>query len=248
MTNSHKFSRCVVHAIALLVAVFGMNLVVTAQESAAQKPAQAQAAGVQEFEGTVKVGLGKYFYLPSAQGFDVVVQGSIEGQDASFLTGKDVRVKGELLEGEPSVLVANTIDIKEGTQYRTVFTRTEGVTLEDHLDLQERAGFPALTIKAFNRSEDWEGKGKVKVYGKLEKTETPGGGESYKIVVFDEKNKEIGKILVDSATDYARYYIKKLRLFDKFWFYITVKDTVEWRTRRRTRELFHADLLFAGLY
>ncbi|MBU1338330.1 MAG: hypothetical protein KKD56_04595 [Acidobacteria bacterium] len=49
-------------------------------------------------------------------------------------------------------------------------------------------------------------------------------------------------------TDFADYYIKKLRLFNEFWCYLNVKETVDWGTRRRTRELFHADLLFAGLF
>lgn len=245
MTNGDKFSRWLVSLLALVLMVLGQNLV--AKESKAATSPQAPAGAGQEFEGTVKVGVGKYFYLPSAKGFDIVVQGNIEGQDASFLMGKEVRVKGELLEGEPSVLVANSIEVKEGTLYRTIFTRTESVKVEDYIDLKERAEFPVLTIKGYDKNKDWEGKEKAKIYGKLEKTEAA-GSESYKIVVFDDKGKEVGKILVDQATDFARYYIKKLRLFDKFWFYIKTKDTVDWKTRRQTRELFHADLLFAGLY
>jgi hypothetical protein len=243
-----KLSRCAINALIFLVAVSGTSLAQEAQETAAQKAPQAAAEGVQEFEGTVKVGLGKYFYLPSAKGFDIIVQGTIEGQGADYLAGKEVRVKGSLLKGEPSVLIADSIEIKEGGQYRTVFTRTEEAKLEDYLGLVKRAEFPALTVKDYKKSEDWEGKRKVKVFGKLEKTETPEGAEKYAVVVFDEKQKEVGKILIDSATDFARYYIKKLRLFDEFWFYINIKETVDWRTRRQTRELFHADLLFAGLY
>jgi hypothetical protein len=164
------------------------------------------------------------------------------------LVGKEVRVKGSLFKDEPSVLIADTIEMKEGGQYSTIFTRGEEPVLEDHLDLNERANFQALKITAFNKSEEWEGKGKAKVFGKLEKATSPGGAEKYSIVVFDDKQKEVGKILVDSATDFARYYLMKLRLFDKFWFYIDIKQTVDLKTRRQTRELFHADLLFAGLY
>ncbi len=248
MIFKDKFSRFAVHALTLLVAMAGLALAREAQESAAQKAPQVAAEGMMEFEGTVKVGLGKYFYLPSAKGFDIVVQGKIQGQDAGYLAGKEVRVKGSLLKGEPSVLVADSIEIKEGGQYSTVFARGEEATLEDHLDLKERAEFRALAVTSFNKSEEWEGKGKVKVFGKLEKTTTPLGAEKYAVVVFDDKQKEVGKILIDSATDFASYYIKKLRLFDKFWFYINVKETVDLKTRRQTRELFHADLLFAGLY
>ena len=56
------------------------------------------------------------------------------------------------------------------------------------------------------------------------------------------------KILVDNETDFARYYIKKLSLFKEFWFYLEVKTTVDVKVRRKSRELFHADVLFAGLY
>jgi len=70
----------------------------------------------------------------------------------------------------------------------------------------------------------------------------------YKIVVVDEEDQEVGKILVDSISDFAQYYVKKLGLFDYFWFYVTVKDTVEWSDRRNSRDLFHADIQFAGLF
>ena len=74
------------------------------------------------------------------------------------------------------------------------------------------------------------------------------GQETYTIVVLDEKGKEVGKIIVDGATDFAKYYITKLQLFDRFWVYLNIKDTVDAKVRRKTRELFHADLSFAGLY
>jgi hypothetical protein len=239
MTRQKKFSRLFFISILL----FGTALVGTSfAQEAGQQPAQATpgAAGQFEFEGTVKIGLGNYFYLPSAKGFDVVVQGTIEGQDASTLVGKDIRVKGTMLQDEPSVLVADTIEIKEGGQYRNVFTRTSEVALQDHLDAKERAEFQALTITGIDKADQWEGKGKVKIKGKLENEKA--------IVISDDKGKQIGTILVDSRTTYADYYIKKLPLFDEFWFYLSVKDTVDAKVRRKSRELFHADLVFAGLY
>jgi len=63
-----------------------------------------------------------------------------------------------------------------------------------------------------------------------------------------DKDIELGKIIVDDFTDYALYYMKKLKLFDRLWFYIAIKDTVEWKVRQETRELFHADVLFVGLF
>jgi hypothetical protein len=208
-----------------------------AQESAQE---QVVAPPATEFEGTATLGLGKYFYLPAARGYDIYVQGMIQGQDATFLNGKEVRVKGSMYKEEPSVFVAESIEIKDAAgQYQTVFTRTEELKLENHLRTQDRGGFVALAITKADKSEDWEGKGKAKVYGKL---------VGNTIVIADDKEKEVGKILVDSTTEFANYYIKKLNLFEKFWFYINIKETVDLKVRRKTRELFHADILFAGLY
>jgi hypothetical protein len=207
-----------------------------AEEAAPAKPAN-------EFEGTVKIGLGKYFYLPPAQGYDIAVQGRIEGGDASTLTGKDVRVKGELLLDKPSVFRADSIEIKEGGAYRNVFTRTEDLVLDDFIDPLSRDSFPALDITSALKNEEWEGKGKVRIYGSAQAGE---GVNS--ILLVDAKGKEIGKIIVDKYSDYAAYYLKKLRLFDKFWFYLTIKDTVDKKVRTKSRELFHADVFFSGLY
>jgi hypothetical protein len=145
-----------------------------------------------------------------------------------------------MFKDEPSVFVADSIEVKEGGQYRSVFTRTADVTLEDHLDAKEREQYQALKITKIDKADEWEGKGKGRVYGKLENGKT--------IVLTDEKGKELGKILVDSRTTYADYYIQKLRLFDRFWFYINIKDTVDAKVRKKTRALFHADLVLAGLY
>jgi hypothetical protein len=201
---------------------------------------QAVAPPATEFEGTATLGLGKYFYLPAARGYDIYVQGMIQGQDASFLNDKEVRVKGSVFKDEPSVFVADSIEVKGAAgQYQVVYTRTEEAKLENHLRTQERNGFAVLSLTRADKSEDWEGKGMAKVHGKLV-------GDT--IVVSDDKDKEVGKILVDSTTEFAKYYIQKLKLFEKLWFYVNIKDTVEARVRRRTRELFHADVIFAGLY
>ncbi|HCS47281.1 MAG TPA: hypothetical protein DIW61_03110 [Candidatus Aminicenantes bacterium] len=238
MTVHKIFRMTLLSLIILTVAAVGA---VMAQESA-QGGTQEQLAAppATEFEGTATLGLGKYFYLPAAKGYDIYVQGMIQGQDATFLNGKEVRVKGSMFKDEPSVFVADSIEIKDAAgQYQTVFTRADEVKLENHLHTQERGGFAALAITKADKSEDWEGKGKAKVHGKL---------VGSTIIVTDEKGKEVGKILVDSTTEFANYYIQKLKLFDKFWFYIDIKETVDAKVRRKTRELFHADVIFAGLY
>lgn len=230
-----------------VIAVFAMFLI--AGSAAAQEATQEAAPASQpEFNGVVKAALGKYFYLPTAKGYDVIVQGQIEGRDASALVGKEITVKGEPMKDEPSLFVAETIAVKEGGADRTVFTRAEEVKLDDYLGAAARQAYPELKITGVDKTSDWEGKGKVKINARLITAKGPDGKDAYTISVLDAKGKEVGKILVDSATDFARYYITKLRLFDRFWLYLNVKDTVDAKVRRRTRELFHADLVFAGLY
>jgi len=226
--------------LALTVAVAGMASPQETAQPSGQQQEVAPPGGVNEYEGVVKVGLGQYFYLPSARGFDIVVQGKIEGRDASVLAGKEIKVKG--------ALVADSIEIKEGGQYRNIFTRTGEMSLGDHLSARDRQIFQELKITSADKSQEWENKGKVKIYGGLAKERTAESKEIDVIVLADNKGKEVGRILIDNETDFARYYIKKLRLFDHFWFYVNVKDTIDAKVRKKTRELFHADLLFAGLY
>jgi len=208
--------------------------------------------GIIPFEGVVNVGVGKYLFIPEFSGFDIIIQGSIEPGDASTLVGKEVKGRGTFSPEKPSILIANDIEVKESERdWRNVFTRTEEFVIDDYLDLEAREEFQVLKTLSFDKNEGWEGIEKAKIYGKLEiETVTEGEEEKeiFRIIVLDEKDNEVGKIIADNFTDFSQYYIKKLRFFDKLWFYFTVKDTVEWRVRRRTRELFHADVLFNGLF
>jgi len=223
-----------------------------AEEAAAgQKPAGIKE-GINDFEGTVKVALGKYLYIPAVQGFDIIVQGKIESGDASTLVDKEIKGKGFFSADKPSILVAESIEVKEAERgWRPVFTRTEEVVLDDYLDLKAREEFQALKDISYDKPEGWEGKGRAKVFGRLEKETTSEGGqqkEIYWIAILNEKNEQVGKVIVDSFTDFAQYYLKKLRLFENLWFYLTIKETVVWKTRRVTDDLFHADILYCGLF
>jgi hypothetical protein len=211
------------------------------QKKAAETAAAQPQKPANEFEGTVKAALGKFLCLDKAQGFD-----------AAGLLGKEIRVKGELLPDKPSIFRADTVEVKDATgAYSNVFTRTQELTVENFIDVKTRDNYPALTLTSVGKPEEWENKGKVKALGKLLETTVKEAGADKPItyiVVADEKGKEVGKIIVDNLSDYAKYYIKKLRLFDNFWFYLTVKDTVDKKIRPRTKELFHADITFAGLF
>ena len=200
--------------------------------------------GLIPFEGTIKVVQGKYLYIPEAQGFDIIVQGSLDQGDLSTLVDREVRGEGEFSPDRPSILEAASIELKdESGAWSPVYTKTEEAVLDDYFALQIREDYQTLPELAYNNNESWEGKEAAKIYGTLEETDG-----AYKIVVYNDSDREIGKIIVDDITDFALYYVKKLGLFERFWFYVNVKDTVEWAVRRNSRDLFHADVLFAGLF
>ena len=208
--------------------------------------------GIVEFEGVVNVGIGKYLFIPEASGFDIVIQGPMESGDVSTLVGKEVKGRGAFSPKRPSILIANNIEVKESERnWSNVFTRAEEFVIDDYLDLAARDEFPIMKNLSYDKKEGWEGIEKAKIYGKLEIEKVTEGEEEkeiFRIVILDDKDDEVGKIIVDNFTDFSKYYIKKLRFFDKLWFYFTVKETVEWRVRRGTNELFHADVFFNGLF
>jgi hypothetical protein len=192
--------------------------------------------GLNEFEGTVKVASARYLYIPEVQGIDILVQGM---PDLAGLEGKTVKLQGEFNHERPSLVVATKIDDKDGG---SLFTKSADPDFSDYVDLK---------LDNINKTDQWEGKGQGKVFGKLQKqtvTEAGAAKDVYRISVVDDKGKPVGAIIVDNVSDYAKYYLKKLRLFDSFWFYLKIKDTVEVKTRFKTRDLFHADTVCVGLF
>jgi hypothetical protein len=229
--------------IAFLLVAFGS---VACQK--AEQGEEGEEAGIQEgimsFEGTVKAVVGKYVFLPEASGFDIVIQGNLDSGDIGDLVDKEIRGEGEISTDMPSILIVNTLEVKgDAGDWTNIFTRSEELVLEDFLDLGDREEFVVLADLSYDKKDIWEQNLKAKVYGKLEKNDS---GDI--IVVFDDEGKEVGQVLVDSHTDFCQFYLGKLGHFDNFWFYLNVKETVDWSQRRRTREMFHADLVFAGLF
>jgi len=206
---------------------------------------EADQEAVIEFEGEVKAAVGKYIFIPEAGGFDIVVQGSLETEDTDALEGKQVRGEGMVDKENPSVLIAETLEIKDETDnWRNIFTRTEEVVMDDYVDLDQREEFSPIKGLAYNKKDSWEGMERAKVYGEFSESE-----DGQKLIVYDpEGNEELGRVIIDNMTDFAKFYMNKLGLFEKFYFYLTVKETVDWSIRRRTRDMFHADVLFVGLY
>jgi hypothetical protein len=230
--------------LAFLLVSFGSVACQKAEQGDSGEEGGEPQEGIMPFEGTVKAVVGKYVFLPEASGFDVVIQGDLDSGDMGSLLGKEVKGEGDISPDMPSILVANTLEVKGDTGVWTnVFTRTEDPVLEDYLDLSHRQEFVALSDISYDKKDVWEENPKAKVYGTLEKND-----EGDKIVVFDDEGKEIGRILVDKYTDFCEFYLAKLAYFNKFWFYLNVKETVDWAQRRRTREMFHADVVFAGLF
>ena len=226
----------------LLVAFGSVACQKTEQEEAGEESGIQE--GIMPFEGTVKAVVGKYVFLPEASGFDIVIQGNLDSGDIGNLIDKEIRGEGDISPDVPSILVVNTLEVKgDAGNWTTVFTRAEELLHEDILALSDRAEFVALADLSYDKKDVWEENVKAKVYGKLEKSD-----DGDKIVVFDDEGKEVGKVIIDSYTDFCQFYLKKLGVFDNFWLYINVKETVEWNQRRRTREMFHADVVFAGLF
>lgn len=227
------------------VGILALGLGLALVTAAAGQEAAGQARTEQtlmEFEGTVQHALGKYLYLPSASGFDVALQGF----DAAALVGKDVRIKGEPLTDKPSILRADSVEVKDASGlYTNAFTRTGDLVLEDFLSLDERRAYEPLAVTGAAKPEEWEGKETGKIFGEYVAGENDGNGF---IVLKDDRDRESARIIVDGMSEYARYYLGKLRLFDKYWFYVDVKDSVERRERTRTKQIFHADVIFCGLF
>jgi len=199
--------------------------------------------GVNDITGTVKSALGKYFYIVQMPGFDITLSGNF---DAAMLVGKDVKVKAEFHRDRPSLLVAQSIEAKEGTApFAIVYTASETGYPQDFFDQKMRTEFAELKITAITKAADWEGKGKVKIPGRF----IPASEKQVAaIAILDDKDKETARVIVDNMTEYTNYYLKKLRLFDKFWFYLTIKESVPANQRAKAKEIFHADIVFAGLY
>ena len=229
--------------VAFALIVSGSIACQQAEEVAPEEQA-ALEEGVLVFEGTPKLAIGKFLLLPEAQGFDIMVFGAVDGGDLTNLVDQEVRIEGEIASQQASVMIANTIEVKEANgEYRGVFTRTEEPVLDDYIGLQARDAFEALDKLKYDDNAGWEGRETAKIYGSLEELEN-----GYRILVLDDEGKQVGYVPVDSISDYANFYLQKLSLFDKFWFYVEVKETIPWNTRRRTSELFNADVLFAGLF
>ncbi|MCJ7611578.1 MAG: hypothetical protein MUP19_04880 [Candidatus Aminicenantes bacterium] len=220
----------------------------TTLAQAAQESLTTIKEGLNEFKGTVKVASSKYLYIPEIQGMDILVQGM---PDLAGLEGKAVKVVGEFNRERPSLLVANQIDTQEDGSTTTVFNRTAEPDYSDYVDLMERAAYPALKIVNVNKTDAWEGRAKGKVFGKLQKQTVTEGGASqdvFRAAVNDESGKLAGYVILGQFTDYSAYYLKKLRLFDSFWFYLNIKSTVDAKTRVKTKDLFNADVACVGLF
>jgi len=199
--------------------------------------------GLNDIAGQVKSALGKYFYIAQMPGFDIAVSGNF---DAATLQDKEVKIKVEFSRETPSLLVAQSIEVKEGQNpFKNVYTAADKNVPPDYFPQKGRAEFAALKIAAITKSADWEGKGKVKIRGKFI---AGAEGKPGQISVLGDKDAETAKIIVDTMSEYANYYLKKLRLFDKFYFYLTVKESVPAKERAKAKEIFHADVSFAGLY
>lgn len=239
MRSARAPEKIALIGLALLLVVAGACTKKSEQAAASPEQGPAVKEGINAFEGSVKTAQGKYIYIPAAQGFDIIAAGQV---NTAALIGKDVKGEGMFDPKHPTLLSAETIEVKEGGSYKPFYTRKDAPDLRDYLNPQVREGFEALKALAPNKPDGWEGKTRVKVYGRLIQ------GDTAYISLADDNGKETGRILVDGITEFSQYQMKKLRLFESFWFYLSVKESVEARARVRSKELFHADVVYVGLF
>lgn len=242
MTSWKKVALCIILNIGLIT--LG-SLIAFSQQASTSAQEQEKV-----FEGTVKTAVGKYIYMPEAKGLDIIIAGNVEG-GVENLIGKQVKISVSLLPDKANLAVANSIELKDGTSYRSIYTRSVEPDYSDYFPPSARDQYVALNITAINKPDEWQGKTNVRVYGQLQTSEVKQGTTTVPvthIVIQDKKGKEIARIIVNSITDYARFYISKLRLFDHFWFYLNVKDQVDKKVTAKTKEIFSADVVFCGLY
>ena len=252
MFHKAGFSKCVglsLAAVLVLASSVACGKKAAEPAGAGEQVAQMTEAGLaivigmNTVAGTVKNGKGNYFFMDEVPGFDIAVTGSVAGGDVSTLIGKAVRVKGLFNKDLPNLLVAQSIEIKASeTQYTSVYTSTDPSAPADFFNQKDRPAYAALVLTKIDKSEGWEGKGKGKVYGTLI------AGSPALISVLDADGDEMGKVIVDSETNFASYCQAKLHMFDKMWFYLNIKDSVDKKLRAKNKEMFHADVIYAGLY
>lgn len=224
-----------------------VSVIMLASAVAFSQPAQ---TSTRDYEGVIKVAVGHYLYIPQAQGLDIYVAGNVQG-GLENLVGKEVKVRASLIGDKPNLILAESIEIKDGATYVNVYTRSTEPDYAGYLNPHDREEYIALNVTNINKPEEWEGKSKVKVYGKLQTSKVKEGNQEKEvthIVLTDRKGKEIGRVIVSGMSEYASFYLKKLRLFDKFWFYLDVTGQVDKRVRARTRELFSGNVVFCGLF
>jgi len=116
--SSAKKTGIFLLSLTVLVALGGA---VSCQKKAAEGQTAEVQSGVNEFAGTVRAALGRYMYLSTAQGFDIV----LPGFDAATLVGKDVKIKGNLLTDHPPVFLADSVELKDASGAGSnVYTRS----------------------------------------------------------------------------------------------------------------------------
>jgi hypothetical protein len=213
-------------------------------ETTSQEEGVILAEGQVEFEGTVQVAVGKYMFIPELRGFDIAVVGALDSGTIEDLIGKTVKGVGEFTPERPSLLIAKHLEAKdERDNWQEIFTLSEEADLDDYFSLKKRDEFDVLEDIEYDDKSGWEGKETAKILGKIQ-----GEADNMRIFLYDENDREVARIIVDEISDFGSFYLKKLSLFDEFWFYITVKETVPWGERRISGDIFHADVLFAGLF
>ncbi|MBU2438320.1 MAG: hypothetical protein KKC69_04120, partial [Acidobacteria bacterium] len=81
----------------------------TADAQVGQELGQNQLA----IEGTVKVVVGQYMFVPEVRGFDIVVPGALMSGELIDLVDKEIKGTGHFTPDRPSILVPDELEVKD---------------------------------------------------------------------------------------------------------------------------------------
>lgn len=151
---------------------------------------------------------------------------------------ESITVTANPAPGNPGLRVVEKIirtgaDKKENPIYQRIYS----VNYADSM-LPDKIEYNRITRMRYDTKSDWEQPryDKARLIGRINLAEK-------NIEVLDNE-KIIGKVLISDITDYAIFQLKKQGTQEPYMIYIKRRDTVDWKTRQKTKELFYADIVW----
>ena len=196
------------------------------------KPIVTEKLRANEYQGRVDIATTNYFSLDTNN-----LEYVINDYNAEKLKDKGlIRVIGNPAPENKNLIIVDKI-IEKGVK-TPLYKRLLPADYSDTI-LSDALDYSKLTNIQYNKKAYWEQErfNKARITGRINLA------EKYIEVMEDERI--VGKVLVDSLTDYTEFRIKELGQDQEYTFYILRGETVDWKVRKKTKELFHADIIYA---